>query len=172
MTNKKSQKDIKIPACNAELRKLIKKLVGEELKKLDKDQLQKLYDRAKEAYPDTGGSQISRKERENLYLIQEGLFGRVAPKLKDSLENIGETLVKKPERRKKAIDYKLPNSGAVIIKNWKGKKLEVKIMTDGFEYENQTYSSLSKLAKKIAGYAVSGPIFFGLRKPKARVETI
>ena len=170
MTNKEPQKDIEIPKCNAELRKLIKKLVGEELKKLNKDQLQKFYDRAKEAYPDTGGGQISRNERENLYIIQEGLFGSIDPKLQASLENIGETLVKKPEKRKKAIDYKLPNSGAVIIKHWKGKQLEVKIVDSSFEYDGESYKSLSKLAKEITGYGVSGPIFFGLRKPKTRVS--
>ena len=35
--------------------------------------------------------------------------------------------------------------------------------------EGRQYSSLSKLAKEISGYAVSGPIFFGLRKPKVKL---
>jgi hypothetical protein len=97
------------------------------------------------------------------------LFGGVDNKLESSLENIGQTLVKKPEKRKKAIDYRLPSVGSVIVKNWKGKQLEVKILENGFEYEGEIYSSLSKLAKQIAGYAVSGPVFFGLRKAKAAI---
>jgi len=156
---------------NVDLKKGIKNLNSDELRKLDKKQLQQLYKRAKELYADNCGP-LSRVERQNLYIIQEGLFGNVDPKTQASLENIGKTLVKKPDKRKKAIDYNMPCAGSVLVKNWKGKQLEVKILTDGFEHKNQYYKSLSKLAKEIAGYAVSGPIFFGLRKPKARVPVI
>jgi hypothetical protein len=171
-TKPKSKKEIstveiKLPMPLEELRKLVKELTAEELKKLDKEKLRQLYDGAVEAYPD-GGKQISLKERENLYVIQEQLFGKLDSKLKVKLENIGETLVKKPEKRKKSINYNLPSAGAVIVKNWKGKKLEVKILDSGFEYEGEQYKSLSNLAKQIAGYAVSGPIFFGLRTPKLK----
>jgi hypothetical protein len=155
----------KLPMSHEALRKLVKKITAEELKKLDKEKLQHLYDGAVTAYPETGGPPMSRKERHNLYIIQEQLFGGLENKLVTSLENIGETLAKAPDKRKKAIGYNLPSSGAVITKVWKGKKLEVKILELGFEYEGEKYKSLSKLAKEIAGYAVSGPIFFGLRKP-------
>ena len=165
MTHRKPHKECIIAESNDEFRRLCKKLVSEEIKALDKEQLQKLYDKAKDAYSDMGGMQISRKERENLYIIQENLFGSLRSKTQTSLENIGKTLVKKPERRKKAIDYKLPNSGAVMIKSWKGKQLEIKITEAGFEYNDECYKSLSRLAKEITGYTVSGPIFFGLRKP-------
>lgn len=104
-----------------------------------------------------------------LYALQERLFGGVESKLVTSLEHIGETLVKKPDKRKKAIGYNLPSSGAVLVKHWRGKRLEVKIMDAGFEYNNQHYKSLSRLAREIAGYAVSGPIFFGLRTAKGVV---
>ena len=103
-----------------------------------------------------------------LFSLQEALFGGLDTKLKSSLENIGETLAKKPDKRKKAIDYSLPSTGAVIVKNWKNKKLEVKILKKGFEYEGRMYKSLSCLAREISGYAVSGPVFFGLRKAKVR----
>lgn len=169
MTNDKSVKNNNINQCNQEFKQLIKTLSIAELKEMDKDQLQNIYDGAKSAYNNTKQI-ISRKERENLYAIQEKLFGGVDAKLQASLENIGETLVKKPEKRKKTIDYKLPNSGAVIIKNWKGKNIEVKIVESGFEYNGESYKSLSKLAKEIAGYAVSGPIFFGLRKAKKVID--
>ncbi len=149
-------------------RKFIKKITKEELKKLEKEQLKEFYDIAKEAYPDSM-KKLSRRERDNLYVIQEELFGRLDPKIIASLENIGETLVKNPSARKKAIKYNLPESGAIIIKQWKGKKFEIKIVESGFAYKNKIYKSLSKLAKEISGYAVSGPIFFGLRKPQEKV---
>jgi len=131
--------------------------------------LQQLYDGAVDAYSEMGGPPMSRKERHNLYIIQEQLFGGLDNKLITSLENIGETLVKAPDKRKKAIGYNLPSSGTVITKIWKGKNLEVKILESGFEHEGEKYKSLSKLAKEIAGYAVSGPIFFGLRSKKLKV---
>lgn len=139
--------------------------LGGDFKALSYDQLQAAYERAKGAYP-AKGKPLSRAERVNLYLIQSRLFGSVDAKLVASLEKIGETLVKKPDRRKKAVDYQLPADGAVIVKHWKDQKLEIKIVPSGFEYEDRIYQSLSALAKHIAGYGVSGPIFFGLRKPK------
>jgi hypothetical protein len=160
--------NFKLPESNSEFRELIKKVTQEELKKLSKEELKKIYERAKEAYPSTM-KKISRPERENLYFIQEQLFGKLDPKLISSLENIGETLVKNPASRKKSIKYNLPGSGAVIVKQWKGKKLEIKIIDSGFEYQGKKYKSLSNLAKDISGYVVSGPVFFELRKPKEKI---
>lgn len=158
-----------LPESNSEFRELIKKITQEELKKLSKEELQKIYECAKEAYP-SSMKKLSRRERENLYFIQEQLFGELDKKLVSSLENIGDTLVNKPASRKKAIKYNLPGTGAVIVKQWKGKKLEIKIIDGGFEYRGKFYKSLSNLAKDISGYAVSGPIFFGLRKPKEKIN--
>lgn len=168
MSKSKQSKTIEIPKSNDDFRSFMKKLEVAEIRQIDKSLLQRLYDKALIAYPDNG-KQVSRQERENLYILQERLFGGLDNKLQTSLENIGETLVKAPSKRKKAIDYKLPSAGSVIIKSWKGKTLEIKILSDGFEYDGKTYGSLSSLAKEIAGYAVSGPIFFGLRKAKVKV---
>jgi hypothetical protein len=151
-----------------ELRKLIQTITEDELKKISKEDLQQIYDKAKEAYPDSV-KKMSRKERDNLYALQEQLFGKLDHKVKSSLENIGETLVHAPETRKKKIRYNIPGNGAVIMKEFKGKKLEIKIVENGFEYESKFYKSLSVLAKEISGYAISGPIFFGLRKPKEKI---
>jgi len=164
-TEDKKSREFYIPSTDEEFRKLIKKIAKEELQKLKKEDLERMYYRAKTAYPNPV-KRISKSEKDNLYVIQEGLFGKLDSKTKASLENIGETLVKKPEKRKKAVNYKLSaGAGATIVKHWKGKKLEVKITDEGFEFETKEYKSLSQLAKEIAGYAVSGPIFFGLKKP-------
>ncbi len=157
---------VNIPKDNTAFRKWIKQASADELKALDKDQLHLVYVRAKEVYP-AKGKPLSRVERINLYTVQSKLFGSVDVKLIASLKKIGETLVKKLDRRKKAVDYQLPSEGAIIVKHWKGQKLEIKIVPSGFEYEGRIYQSLSALAKHIAGYGVSGPIFFGLRKAKA-----
>lgn len=168
MRKKKIYQNTTIPEGNSAFRSFIKSADAKYLHGLDKKTLRQIYDKALAVYSDAGG-QISRKEREVLYELQQALFGKLDAKLQASLENVGQTLVNKPDKRKKAVDYKLPTSGAVIIKEWKGKKLEVKILTSGFEYKGREYKSLSMLAKEISGYTVSGPIFFGLRKPKAKL---
>ena len=61
------------------------------------------------------------------------------------------------------------NSQMPFLLNSFGSNFQNKILTSGFEYKGREYKSLSMLAKEISGYTVSGPIFFGLRKPKAKL---
>jgi hypothetical protein len=169
MTKKSNNKKATIiPDSPEEFRDVIKRITHEELKGFNKTELQKIYERSKEVYDDSN-KRISRQERQTLYHVQERLFGKLDPAITSSLERIGETLATNPRARKKAINYNIPNTGAVIVKDWKGKKLEVKIVDGGFEYKGKPYKSLSRLAKEISGYAVSGPVFFGLRKAKESV---
>lgn len=167
----KDKSSTSIPDAPEAFRKWFKTIHASALQVYEESNLQSIYGRALIAYPDSGGAPISRKERALLYALQEALFGTLNNDLKASLENIGKTLATAPDKRKQAIDYQLPQIGTVIVKEWKGTRLEVTIAKDGFEYEGQHYNSLSKLAKSIAGYAVSGPIFFGLRKPKAKLAS-
>jgi len=52
--------------------------------------------------------------------------------------------------------------GTRIIKTYKGKKHIVTVLEKGFDYEGQTYSSLSKLAFEITGTKWNGRVFFNL----------
>ena len=52
--------------------------------------------------------------------------------------------------------------GARLIRAWRGRTHTVTITEDGFEYTGTSYTSLSKIAKKITGAHWSGPRFFGL----------
>jgi len=56
----------------------------------------------------------------------------------------------------------LPIPGTVIIKEYKGEKLEVKVLESGFEYKNNAYKSLSAIAKTITTAHWNGYLFFGL----------
>ena len=58
-----------------------------------------------------------------------------------------------------------PQTGARLIRLWKGETHEVIATGSGYEYRGQTYSSLSKIAREITGTRWSGPLFFGVRKP-------
>jgi hypothetical protein len=52
--------------------------------------------------------------------------------------------------------------GARLIREWHGRTHTVTVTEDGFDYAGMSYSSLTKIAKKITGAHWSGPRFFGL----------
>ena len=65
-----------------------------------------------------------------------------------------------------ARDPRLPAVGTVLTREFKGKTVEVKVTEAGFEYEDQTFKSISAVARRITGYpSISGPVFFRLDKP-------
>ena len=57
-------------------------------------------------------------------------------------------------------DSRLPPPGTVIVRPYKGEDLQVKVLADGFEFEGQTYRSLSAVAKAITGQHCNGYHFF------------
>ena len=56
--------------------------------------------------------------------------------------------------------------GTMLVREWHGVTHRVGVMDDGFEYDGQRYSSLSEVARRIAGTRWSGPLFFGVRGSK------
>jgi hypothetical protein len=94
------------------------------------------------------------------YRVEEEVFGgldRETIKLLDRLargEQPGEL-----NRRLKV--------GTVLIREYEGKRHTVTVATDGFLWEEKTYSSLSTIAQVITGTKWNGPrLFFGLRDPR------
>ena len=64
-------------------------------------------------------------------------------------------------------DRRVPSPGTFIERPYKGKTLRVKVVADGFEFEGNTYKSLSAVAKKITGQHMNGFLFFRLKGDKA-----
>lgn len=56
----------------------------------------------------------------------------------------------------------LPPPGSVITRDYKGRKLRVTVLHDGFEFEGEVYKSLSAVAKTVTGSHTSGNLFFRL----------
>jgi hypothetical protein len=56
-------------------------------------------------------------------------------------------------------------SATRLVRTWHGTRHEVLVVDGGkgFKYKDQTYSSLSEVAREITGSRWSGPRFFGLR---------
>jgi hypothetical protein len=61
-------------------------------------------------------------------------------------------------------DPRLPRPGAVILRDYRGLRLTVTVLERGFEWNGQTYSSLSAVASAITGQHWSGRLFFGLSR--------
>jgi hypothetical protein len=56
------------------------------------------------------------------------------------------------------------NTGATLVRQWRGRTHTVLVREEGFEYEGQRYRSLTVIAERITGAHWSGPRFFGLGK--------
>ncbi len=59
-------------------------------------------------------------------------------------------------------DRRLPIPGSVIIKEYKGKDIQVKVLEIGFEYNGKIYKNLTAIAKEITGSHWNGYLFFNL----------
>jgi hypothetical protein len=60
------------------------------------------------------------------------------------------------------VDRRLPVLGTAIVRPYKGRRLQVQVLIDGFEYEGKRYKSLSAVAKQVTGSHCNGFRFFGL----------
>ena len=70
--------------------------------------------------------------------------------------------IRRDESSAQAADPRLPDPGTAIIRKYKGRTLEVRVLANGFEYAGEKYASLSAVAKAITGSHVNGFRFFRL----------
>jgi hypothetical protein len=54
--------------------------------------------------------------------------------------------------------------GTLLQREWKGRTMVVRVLEQGFEYDGETFSSLSAVARAITGTKWNGFVFFGLKK--------
>ena len=59
-------------------------------------------------------------------------------------------------------DARLPLAGTLLVKEFKGDTLVVKVLDEGFEYDGRRFTSLSAIAQEITGTKWNGYRFFGL----------
>jgi len=94
------------------------------------------------------------------YRIQELAYGGLSKEAQARLEGLGET-------RRSGRRGDLPVAGTLLVREWQGKRCEVTVTRDGFEFEGRPYRSLSAIARTITGTSWNGPAFFGLRKSRS-----
>jgi len=93
------------------------------------------------------------------YRIQEEAFGGLDRETVKLLERLARG--EKPgelDRRLKA--------GTMLIREYDGQRHTVTVVPGGFRWQDETYSSLSTIARAITGTNWNGPRFFGLRALK------
>jgi len=59
-------------------------------------------------------------------------------------------------------DPRLPCVGASVVREYQGRRIEVRVLEDGLEYDGQRFRSLTAVAKAITGTHVNGFRFFHL----------
>jgi hypothetical protein len=66
------------------------------------------------------------------------------------------------ERTGAGRDRRLPAPGTLLTRQFENRRIVVKVLENGFEYQSQQYRSLSAIAREITGTRWNGPLFFGL----------
>ena len=65
-------------------------------------------------------------------------------------------------RKVAALDPRLPPPGTYLEREYKGRRVIVKILVDGFEFDSRRYRSLSAIAREVTGTKWNGFLFFNL----------
>jgi len=60
------------------------------------------------------------------------------------------------------LDSRLPPHGSYLEREYKGRRIIVKVLADGFEFEGRAYRSLSAIAREVTGTKRNGFLFFNL----------
>jgi hypothetical protein len=101
--------------------------------------------------------------------MQEKAYGGLSSSSRRLLNQLIKAARTKPNGR-----LELPRRiklGSELVRTWNGRTYRVIVTTEGFAWEDQTFTSLSEVASRITGTKWNGPRFFGLRTPSAEVTT-
>jgi hypothetical protein len=100
------------------------------------------------------------------YKLQEQWYGGLTP----NHQKLFNRLMKESGQTKSTptviADAYMP--GTHLLREWQGKTHRVVIQDKGYLYGDQSYKSLSQIAKEITGTNWSGPRFFGLVEQKGK----
>jgi Protein of unknown function (DUF2924) len=137
-----------------------------QLPKLPMEQLWALWDTHFDARPNH--HHRTWLESRLAYKIQELALGGLKPALRRKLQLIGETGLL-PKGLQRDSDQLLP--GTVLTRTFDDveHRVTVRGLRD-FEYQGRRFTSLSAVARAIAGCPWSGPLFFGLKSAQKKQE--
>lgn len=66
---------------------------------------------------------------------------------------------------------RLPLAGSLLMKDYKGRTILIRVLDHGFEYDGRKFTSLSAIAQDITGTKWNGWTFFGMAKKENRLAS-
>jgi hypothetical protein len=126
--------------------------------------------------------------RQIAYRLQEQVYGGLPEELRQYAIAIARTLPARKRLSSKPMDQnatgrarttklitthdsRLPMPRSFLVKEFRGKRIIVRVLETGFEYDSQKFGSLSAVAQAITGTRWNGFLFFGLGKEKSDART-
>ena len=112
-------------------------------------------------------SMSSSREEISKYPIENSEFETNLPNMDHqnlSTENLKNFPNPQKQQTSKPKDLRIPPTGSIISKTYRGQQVEVKVLENGFEYKGKFYKSISRVAMTITKRQISGYVFFGLSK--------
>lgn len=99
-------------------------------------------------------------------MLERSLAYKLQAELSPEQQTQLNQLIKEYRRNPACFDERVGalKPGTRLVRVYNGIKHNVLVKSDGFEYLDQTYSSLSKIANYITGKRWNGWVFFGLKK--------
>lgn len=132
----------------------------------------------REKYRELFGEDTASHNRDFLFKriawrLQEQAYGGLSQRTKTRLaELVDESLirVRPPQDFRPGVDAgpvsdsmpAMPTTGKILSRKYKGQRIEVEVLDNGFLYDGTVYTSLSAIAKVVTGTHCSGRAFFGL----------
>lgn len=104
-----------------------------------------------------------------LYKLQEKTHGGLTREVRQRLRKLAKSFDSGTAGAEASLIAPLKfKPGTRLSRTWQGKTHHVVVSERGFEYNGQTYQSLSHIARSITGTRWSGPLFFGLKKNEGK----
>jgi len=96
-----------------------------------------------------------------VYKLQEQAHGGLTQAMRRRLRTLVEVRGEEGDRPRARAPL---SPGVRLMREWHGRTHSVLVVEAGFDYQGQTYRSLSEIARVITGAHWSGPRFFGLNR--------
>lgn len=117
----------------------------------------------KSGHPEAFGPDLLR--RNIARKLQEDAYGGLDKK---AARLLNQLIAQSARANGKIVVPRRIKSGAILVRQWKGKSHRITVIDNGFAFEGKLYDSLSEIARRITGTRWNGPRFFGLRPDKGQ----
>jgi hypothetical protein len=152
--------------------------VPAQLAALERMSVAQLAEKYRELYGEPTQSRNKDYLRKRLaWRIQELAEGGLPQRALAKIAELGDELPERWRMRQAALqpsapaaapasqrDPRLPPPGSVLTRLYQGVEHQVTVREEDFEYQGESFKTLSRIARRITGTAWNGFLFFGLQK--------